>query len=505
MLGFALDLISALAADQDHSLTKRHTRDRELALKEGLAPLPAQPSARLAALECWWRLGGEALRTTTEARSAGAALDRARALGGLALTLLGFVLGSSVTAVALRYDGSAPINLISLLGVLVVLPGLMLLFTLLLLPGRAPGLGWLQDVLATFSPGQWLSAAINRRFPQADLGWFEPLAPPRNGFETRLGERSAIGRWQLVCYGQLFAVAFFLASLAVLLLRVTFSDLTFGWSTTLELNAQPVVRWVAALSTPFAALWPAAAPEPELVRLSQFNRAAPLDPVQVQRLGAWWPFLVCTIACYGLLPRLLLLWLAQARLKAAERRALLQHPLVQRLFERMDTPVVDHRVDRQEEFVPSTPAPAVPDTGSIARLQIDGARAALVNWNGAVPEAELGAWLGTHLSSPPASEVTLGTQTPLADEQRALAGLSVDTLLVLCKAWEPPLLEFLDFAARAKAALGAEGRVLIVPVGIEAQPPSPADLGIWQDTVRQLDDIRVRVFSWNRASESAGG
>lgn len=504
MLGFLLDVTGALEQDRELPLDARHRRDRALALEHRWRPHDGTAAERLKALHGWWQaVGAAAERPEGLPLPAAPGVDRARRLGLLLLLLLGLLGGAAATSVALRYDGSAPINLVGVLGVLVVLPAVLLLATLALLPGRLPGLGWLQDVFASFSPGQWVSAWLNRRAPDGRFGWFGgPGAVPAAGLRRGLRD---IGKWQLLLFGQAFATAFFIASLVVIVLRVTFSDLTFGWSTTLRVEAESVVALVGAASAPFQALWPAAVPDPELVRLSQFNRAADLAPQQVARLGDWWPFLLGAVALYGLLPRLLLTALAGWRLRATQRRVLLRDARVEQLFERMSTAVVDHEVDLPETVSVSVPGSReIPDAATSQRIGVAAGGTALLNWNSAVAADALPAWCAAHLSGDVTLSVALSAQTPMAQEQVELEALNAQLALVLVKGWEPPLLEFADFAHRVQSALGPEGRVLIVPVGLEGQAPAPMDLSVWTQTLGRLEDVRISVWQWGAPGPEAG-
>jgi hypothetical protein len=500
VLGFLLDIAGALENDRELPLDVRHRRDRALALEHSWQPQGGSSADRLQALRGWWRaVGAPAVAQEGAGLPAAPGVDRARRLGLLLLVVLGLACGAAATSIGLRYDGSAPVNLVGLLGVLVFLPAVLLLATLALLPGRLPGLGWLQDVFASFSPGQWVSAWLNRRAPDGRFGWFGgPGTVAAAGLRRGLRD---IGKWQLLLFGQAFAVAFFVASLVVIALRVTFSDLTFGWSTTLRVAPESVVAFVAAASAPFQALWPAAVPDPELVRLSQFNRAADLAPEQVSRLGDWWPFLLAAVALYGLLPRLLLALLAGWRLRATQRRVLFNDARVQQLFERMATAVVDHQVDQPETVSVAVPGPReTPGAGGAQRIAVAADTTALLNWNDAVAPDALPAWCAAHLGGDVAMQLALSTQTPLAQEQARLEALTAQFVVVLVKAWEPPLLEFVDFAGRVQAALGPEGRVLVVPVGLEGQAPAPMDLSIWTQTLGRGEDVRIGVWQWGAAT-----
>ncbi len=498
MLGHALDIVTALQRDQSGSLAERHVRDREIAQAENLLPLPSSLSARAAVVQRWWQAAQRreefiAISSDLDGR----ALDRARSAGTIILFLVGCLLGAAVSAAALHYDGSAPVNLVSVIAVLVVIPTIMLVLTLMLLPGRIRGLGWLQDVLASISPGQWLSAWLNRHYANADLGWRGRLSRTAALTDAAPSGYRSVAKWQLLLYAQMLALGFFLASLTTILLLVTFSDMAFGWSTTLDVASDRVVAWVSAIVAPWALWLPMAVPDAELISNSRFYRAAALSPTQVQGLGHWWPFLLATVAFYGLLPRLLLGLLALWCLRRSEQRMLLSHPQTRRLLERLSTPVVGHAVDVAEtgsdlETSELRNPEAVTENGN-ARYALPPGHVVLINWNHAVSEADLPDWLSQHFDQLPQEQWALGSQTGLAAEQQRLAGMRADAIVVLTKSWEPPLLEFLDFTARLKACVNNAGPVLLVPVGIGGTNPTPVDLDIWRQTLARSDDVRVRL------------
>ncbi|MGI9324235.1 MAG: DUF2868 domain-containing protein [Pseudomonadales bacterium] len=473
-------------------------REREIAQAENLLPLPNSLSARTEVVQRWWQTAQQRQEfVAVRADLDGRALDRARSAGTIILLLVGCLLGAAVSAAALHYDGSAPVNLVSVFAVLVVIPTLMLLLTLLLLPGRIRGLGWLQDVLASISPGQWFSAWLNRRYANADLGWRGRLSRTAALTDAAPGGYRTVAKWQLVLYAQMLALGFFLASLATILLLVTFSDMAFGWSTTLDVANARVVAWVSAIVAPWAHWLPMAVPDAQLIADSRFYRAAALSQTQVQDLGHWWPFLLATVVFYGLLPRLLLALLAFWRLRRSEQRMLLSHPQTRRLLERLSTPVVGHAVDVAEtgsdlktfETNHATMSSGDGDT----RYSLPPGHVVLINWNDAVDETDLSSWLTRHFDQLPQEQWALGSQTGMAAEQQRLASMRADAIVVLTKSWEPPLLEFLDLTQRLKACVNNAGPVLLIPVGIAGANPTPGDLDIWRQTLARSDDVRVRL------------
>ena len=124
---------------------------------------------------------------------------------------------------------------------------------------------------------------------------------------------------------------------------VTFSDLAFGWSTTLDVPAATATRIVQGIAAPWASFAPLAVPSPELVEQSQFFRLERTGVASgaARALGAWWPFTVLAVVTYGLLPRLLLLALTAARLRTATGALLLEDARVTALLDRMASPAIE--------------------------------------------------------------------------------------------------------------------------------------------------------------------
>lgn len=112
-------------------------------------------------------------------------------------------------------------------------------------------------------------------------------------------------RWQMLYYLQLLwlvAGAGLLLGFSALLM---FSDLAFGWSSTLLDSGRSPVAVFDWLSAPWRGLWPAAVPDAALLEATRYVRIAPVSG-SVERAGDWWPFLMASLIFYNLIPRALL-------------------------------------------------------------------------------------------------------------------------------------------------------------------------------------------------------
>jgi hypothetical protein len=491
MLAAVLDIRRWLAEDRDTPFEERLRRDRGIgrrlqqdAASGAAGSRPQGARQTLLRVFAWWR-ALQSQSSVSPSTPSGEAVAHACALGSAALALLGGVSGVAVSGAAFAYQGQYPVNLFTLLGVLVALPLLLLLMTLLLLlPGRLPGADGARTVLEGLNAGRWLGAWLDRYF---SMDLFGAFAGPR--------PRTGFARWQLLVFSQWLAVGFFAGALVLGLLLVTFTDLAFGWSTTLQLSATRVHGWVSIIAAPWAAWWPAAVPDLALVEASRYFRLeqGAMPPSRVSALGSWWPFVLVTLVTYGLLPRLVLLVFCYWRRWLAIRRLLLLDPETTALLDRLSAPLVALDGTPEEESL-QTPSQSLP-APSPARIAADG-DAVFVVWNLVAPEARLADWAGGMLGLRPRAILFMSVLQTL-DEQTELLGRlkrPVPRVLVFTKGWEPPLLEFMDFLGLLRERVGASCSVTVVPINLAGTGVDPQERGVWSRALGRLRDPGLTVM-----------
>ena len=285
-------LLCVLEADRTVELDERRLRDR--AIGRELDPA-ASANDKLSA----W-----------SARVAPSTLGRpASALGtaGGLLALFGFALGLLAAAAAFYYDGSGRVNVLAVAGLLVGFPLVLLAFSWLscLAYTRArlwPLIGDLVAALASLSPGRltaWLAPRLTREH-RAHLALLF-------GTGTLASDPAVINvrTWFFARWSHLVGTGYFVGVLLGMAALVVFTDLVFGWSTTLTLTGARLHALVETTSMPWAWAWPAAQPTLDLVEASQYFRAgtAVTDTEALARLGQWWPFVLMMTLVYGLIPR----------------------------------------------------------------------------------------------------------------------------------------------------------------------------------------------------------
>ncbi len=336
-----IDLESQLGTDAELDPAALRQRDRRigLALSEELADTAPQPRALFLA---WLR----------QIRREGASLPgehavHTRTTMAVLLALLGLILGSGAVMGIFGAGGQHPVNIAHVLGVFVFLQLiLLLLFAISALPAswvRAlPGTTSLQTSLRLLAPGR-LATPLARILPQEARDALDAATGRLSSFERCY---ASIRSWALIELGQSFALSFQVGALVTALALITFTDLAFGWSTTLDLGAASFHRLTELLAAPWSSIFPKATPSLALIeatRYFHFEGSFAEAELRSGGSGQWWPFVILCMLCYGFLPRLVAWGLARWRLGAALNEAPLDHAEFERLYERLTEPLVETR------------------------------------------------------------------------------------------------------------------------------------------------------------------
>ena len=477
LLSDLIDLHAALRADRAIEMDRKKQRDRQIGT--ALQGDRGQPSKQLRGwlarveLPHWQRDG-----------HAGTQLYH---VVGLILAALGLATGWGLAQAVLHYTGDAPINIINALVVL-ILPQLVLLvfWCIALAPVRLPLISSLQSAVRFLNPGR-MARLLARRFSAAGGRSLGVIWDPENAVAL-----APAARWLASFWSQLFSVFFNVGVLLAVFYLISFSDLAFGWSTTLALSNESFHAMVRVLSWPWHGLVPEAVPSAALVEASRFYRLdGAATAQQAAVLGGWWPFLVAAIVCYGLLPRLLTLLISWQRLYHHLRHALTRLPGAPEVLARMNSPLVSTAALRPE------PAPEVDADALPAREHATGPKTActLVAWSGSITDlAPLRARL-LELGIEPLDLVHAGGAQRMEQDQAVLGALcrSRDQgVALVVKAWEPPLLEFVDFVQQVRDRCTRGQPVIVLLWGGEAAVDQ-RDIEVWQLTLRPLKDPDLHV------------
>lgn len=453
--GTLLDLATQLHRDELAPLERLRRRDREIGQSLGLDRGEEAISIPERA--------GRLTRWLAEIPDAPARGEEGLRWVGLIAVGIGLLLGYGAAMGLFYYDGSTPVNVVRILAVFVALQAVTLvLFGVAAMPGRFPGGAWLRDL----SPAR-LATLVSRWLP----------GETRDAVEQILGRGQshqrvyhAVQKWQLLTWSQSMALAFNLAAVCGALQLIVFSDLGFGWSTTLQAEADDMHNLTSALAVPWQAAWADAVPLAGLVEATQTYRAENFElGVKAGDSAKWWPFLVMAMLVYGVLPRFVTLIFTRRRLTKAVVKAMATTPGADRVLDRMTAAVVETRAVEHETG----------EAGNRIAAQAE------------VPSSQIGCVIRWAEAEYDGEAFGAGGGRSLEHDRQTIAAVAdggEQPVLVRVKAWEPPVLEFLDFLSDLRQAIG-DGRT------IEVQPIGDGDRSVWQKKITSVGDPWLRMVA----------
>ena len=370
----------------------------------------------------------------------------------LIILFVGVLLGAGVMSTALTYTGDYPVNLLILLALFVGLPLITLIGSL------SARLIWRKHVPGLSSSLIFMMSKLDQRY--ADY------------LDLHLWRYGNCFYWHGQRYFQAVSLSFLLSGLATFFGHITFTDIAFGWSSTLQLEPDTVFAVTETLSAPWQALLPAAHPTLELVEASRFFRMNAANNPEL--LGQWWPFVATCIAVWGIVPRLLMAMVAQHRVRTTTRTALLSHAEVTALINRLRRNDLKYSV-QQDETIGRHSNESVTTSNTLEPAD------ATIVWNDAQQPVTGGIEIKSSMS---AAEQTARLKQ-LPDARRLIR--------ILVKGWEPPVLEFIDFALAVRQATGPTAKIAVQPQPLSGQPLNEQELTAWRVTLAKLHDPKVFV------------
>jgi hypothetical protein len=471
-----LDLHAQLRRDESVAYDVAHRRDRPIGALDRVGA--AHPAAKLVAwLQAMRALDREAGREPLPGRAVADALRLA--ISGLVVA--GLVFGVMAAFGAFAFQPLGRINVVALLAVLVGLQWILLMLSILgALPKGlrrwVPLLGAEPEGGGPLQPARWALRFV----PAAQRAVLEEAFGRGRAWEKH---SAALRRWLLVSAAQASAVAFNVGAIATALLLVVFTDLSFGWSTTLEVEPGTIGAVTDRLAWPWAAFWPEAVPSRELVEATRYFRiaAAPPSDLSPAAYGAWWPFVVMVMAVYGLGPRLVFAMVARSRLRRAVDRAMVDLPGSRRVLERLAAPLVETAARSIGEAGAASPHASDVAAGRLPR------EAVLLEWADAVAAAPEGAGFSA------VEHFAAGGRRPANEDERAVeaaARSAIDhdlPVVVGVRGFEPPLLELLDLLGVLRSALGEGREIFVAPFG-----PGVSGHVAWRRKLGALGDPWLR-------------
>jgi hypothetical protein len=184
-----------------------------------------------------------------------------------------------------------------------------------------------------------------------------------------------------------------------------------------------------------------------------------------------------------------LLGVSVARLRAATRALLLDDARVTALVDRMASPAIETASAEHGE------AAAAPSAEAADYREVTG-RARAVIWENCVSAPGARAHARSRLGLELAAIVEAGGSRTLGADRQALDAIAASepgAVVVFTPAWEPPLLELLDFLGELRRRVGGEHSIVVAPMADGARAVTAVEHDTWAHAIGRLRDPRVYV------------
>lgn len=368
---------------------------------------------------------------------------------------IGLLAGSLAMAGSLSYSGHQPVNLVFWLLLFVGLQWLLMIFGLVFLKTS--------DGESSFWSGWIVKLPLGRWIVDLPFQLIRPL---------------------MFYFNQLMASGFLVGGLLVFLIMLVAQDLAFGWATTLQVKSSALAGVVQTLALPWQSLWTAAFPTLELIEATRFYRLQEVEPGSAEWFGHWWPFLLCCLMFYSVLPRIGLLWLGRKVLSQGMESVCTTDYHLASLYQQLVQPQLNldsdqHSLDTKGQPIASQPDAEISEKTAIKNCPNGFAflaelEAAPVFWH-LEPDRQTALEAQLALSSP---AQVFGQQSYQHDLNLA-EQLASQNLVWLVPGWEPPTGELTDLLR-----VNSHHQYLLL-VALEPGDDS-LEWGSWQHFIEQL-------------------
>lgn len=333
--------------------------------------------------------------------------------------------------------------------------------------------------------------------------------------------------WPILILAQVFGLFTALSSLAFTLMRVAFTDLAFGWQSTLDTAPGKIHAIAALMSSPWS--WflgeGLGFPDSASVAGSRMVLKEGMMSLSTPDLASWWPFLCLCIFFYAFIPRLILLGAGLIKAGRYPGIADLCHAECAHLVLRMRSPLFDTRADEKNgcdkieipENDPGSSPPIVYTEEPVAPAEPVEAVASNEHFGIVLVSADFMDLAGedaiisgvSMFSGKTVSGVICYEPEPFFEKKAIeklkamLSGRDSFSVCLIMEAWQPPILEIMDFVKMVRSAAGKKTIISIMLAGKPRSEsvftkPSETDRSIWSSSVARLLDPYILITEFGK-------
>ncbi|MFC1824980.1 DUF2868 domain-containing protein [Thermodesulfobacteriota bacterium] len=503
-----IDFEYFLQADENSSQASLAKRDRAIYL-EHIRPADSQKQASPPgyAFKAWLEKRRALEKAGPERHLPGETFHEIYRLLLYVMLIGGFLVGAGLAFSFLNYKGTEPLNVSAYLGGFVFTQVFLLLFFILMVLIRSLKKHPLRSSVI-FILVSGLIGKLMYRVKRSSMKALSGSQRDSLNAAVRLvqGKRQVYGTlfyWPIFLLSQFFMVTLNFGVLCATLLKVIGADIAFGWQSTVQFGAEFVFDLVKTIALPWSWLFPSGTAHPTLnqVEGSHMVLKDGIYHLATEDLVSWWPFLCLALLFYGLLPRIILLFLGLISERKALSRIDFSHHSQIRLYKRMKTPVVEtegHSVDGglasedgAHTFKKSEPLDGAKPEKDIIALIPD-------EIYDACPEEELRKIVFDATGSQILDRIKFNEEDKIDGEffikysQSEKKGI-YPAILLLQEAWQPPIREALLLLKNLRRAVGKSASIRVGLIGRPSgnrffTPVKEDDWKAWDKKIKTLED-----------------
>ncbi|MGW8195085.1 MAG: DUF2868 domain-containing protein [Desulforhopalus sp.] len=505
-----IDMEYLLQCDSQLDNSQLHQRDRNIFLENSEDRTERDQPSRKELLRLWLATRMRQVFPGPEKRSPGTIFEDSLLFGGTAALVTGLLTGAAAGLTFFTYTGKTPVNVFHFL--------FFFVFSQLTLIALLIGTHFLRRALPALRLPSFYTllfkAIIGRGTRFVQKKWpMPPGADRQHSLAHTIGLLRAHGAtygslfyWPGFCIAQLLGIGFNLALLAVTLLKVSTSDLAFGWQSTLQISGAAIHQAVEVLAFPWSWFIPQSYSYPSLEQIegSRIILKEGIYHLATGDLVAWWPFLVFCLLFYGLLMRFCLLLAGKFFQHRTLQRIAFDTPAYISLTQRMVTPTLSTQAQPEgpANHDLTTPLryhqPAAPPSPSFLHPLV-----ALIP-DDIFTSCPIDAL--RNLLQERGHDLLAAHRFMVSyEEDRKLTKLLAERtwhdnegIFVLMEGWMPPLVDFLTLLTEWRRMLPKNA---IIFIGLVGRPGSTAltpvaqqDFTVWRQKVEAIGDPYINIF-----------
>jgi hypothetical protein len=500
---FHQDVVSRSAEGQEDL----HERDRNIYLNSIVPSLKENETpARQLIIKTWLNQRREERQSNTVALP-GESYESLYGSFRFIFLIAGLVLGGVLGASFLTYTGDSPVNVFVYLSVFIFLQLLLLLFLFVLSLYRLYKRSFLSSsLLYTLISKFMIRMLVSAKNQVAKKMSADQGLQVKFVFGTVISKTRTYGFLfflPIFILTQLFAMGFNLGLLAATLFKVITADIAFGWQSTIQLSPEAVYSLVQKIALPWSWAVQGDIAFPSLAQIegSRIILKEGIFHLSTPNLVSWWPFLCLAVLVYGLLPRLFLFLAAVF----VQRRYLdsldFRQGTCEQLLQRMATPLVTTHGSTVNDFS-AAEQETVPGYSAPIHSSLDG-RVGAKNLLIMIPDELYDSCPREEIESVVNKGTFFVIQEVLrinqdyASDKELLVSLSnrermVETdILIIQEAWQPPIMEYIDFIKQLRQALG-DGPC--IRIGLIGKPQKDTIFTPVKDENRKIWDQKITAI-----------